>query len=467
MIARETTSSVPRPPHPTVAATPTAAPAARSRNRHRGQGWASTPRAWRLREPGTADSGEQQPGPRYPVRPGCGREPQEGPGHGQRQHAEHPARDDRDPRGRRRGPPQHVPAVQRREQQPGGVGGGEAPAGRGPGPARAAGRRPDDERGARHRLGRRRPPTRPAGRTAAPAGPTARSRPAPRRSLWNTSRTRARRRRLRMNDLIAAIRGGPAATAGAITADPGVATRPSEISTSRAPAAAAKSRSWVAMTTVPPCPAYSRSRPASSFRNPGSRLCSGSSSSSSRLGRASAAASDSRCRWPEDRSVGTASARPASPNTPMSSSAGRHQPRTGSWVSRTSSRCSCRLSPGYQVGSSATRATARQNAASSRGSAGEHGHRPGRRPVQPGQAGQQRRLAGAIDAGHGDDLAAGYGQVHVLEHREAAVAHPHAAYRHRRPSHSLTVSPRPTSRGRWHPEPQGMWSGRGACGQGA
>src|SRR5690348_17562880 len=33
-------------------------------------------------------------------------------------------------------------------------------------------------------------------------------------------------------------------------------------------------------------------------------------------------------------------------------------------------------------------------------------------------------------------------QVHVLEHHEAAVAHPHAAHRHRRPSHSLTVSPR-------------------------
>ena len=160
-----------------------------------------------------------------------------------------------------------------------------------------------------------------------------------------------RRRRLRMNDLIAATRGGPAAAADAITgAVPGVTTRPSAISTSRAPAAAAKSRSWVAMTTVPPCPAYSRSKPASSFRNPGSRLCSGSSSSNSRLGRASAAASDSRCRWPEDRSVGTASARPGSPNTSMSSSVGRHQPWTGSWVSRTSSRCSRRVSPGYQVG---------------------------------------------------------------------------------------------------------------------
>ena len=83
--------------------------------------------------------------------------------------------------------------------------------------------------------------------------------------------------------------------------------------------------------------------------------------------------------------------------------------------------------------------------------AAEHGYRPGHRPVQPGQAGQQRRLAGAVDPGHGDDLAAGHSQVHVLEHHEAAVAHPHAAHRHRRPSHSLTVSPRPTSRGRWHP----------------
>ena len=42
---------------------------------------------------------------------------------------------------------------------------------------------------------------------------------------------------------------------------------------------------------------------------------------------------------------------------------------------------------------------------------------------------------------HGDDLAAGHGQVHVLEHHEAAVTHPHAAHRHRRPSHTLTVSP--------------------------
>jgi hypothetical protein len=69
--------------------------------------------------------------------------------------------------------------------------------------------------------------------------------------------------------------------------------------------------------------------------------------------------------------------------------------------------------------------------------------------VQPGQAGQQRRFTRAVDPGDGDDLAGGHGQVHVLEHREAAVTHPHAAHRYRRPSHALTVSrPAPPPRKR-------------------
>src|SRR6185437_904216 len=122
------------------------------------------------------------------------------------------------------------------------------------------------------------------------------------------------------------------------------------------------------ITTVPPLLAYCPpSSAASSCRKPASRDCSGSSSSSSLLGRASAAASDSRCRWPEDRLSGLASARAASPKMSTSSPGGRHQPRSGRWVIRTSSSSSRTVSPGYQVGWSATIATARQNPASSRG----------------------------------------------------------------------------------------------------
>ena len=166
---------------------------------------------------------------------------------------------------------------------------------------------------------------------------------------------------MRTGPVTAVVRGD------CVSAFPSV-IRPSVSETMRAPAVAAKSLSCVAITTVPPLAAYCPpSSAASSCRNAASRDCSGSSSSSSLLGRARAAASDSRCRCPEDRLSGLASARPDSPKISTSSAAGRHQPRSGWWVILTSSRSSRTVSPGYQVGWSATIATDRQNSALSRG----------------------------------------------------------------------------------------------------
>ena len=67
MIARETTFQRSPATAPTVAATPTTAPAARSRTRHRGQGWASTPASMAAAKnpaPPTAESTSQAHGTR-------------------------------------------------------------------------------------------------------------------------------------------------------------------------------------------------------------------------------------------------------------------------------------------------------------------------------------------------------------------------------------------------------------------
>src|SRR4029077_16099109 len=116
--ARETTFQRSPATAPPVAATPTTAPAARSRTRHRGQGWASTPASMAAAKnpvPPTAGSTSPAPATRAPPaqatagpRGPRGR-PEDRPAKGSPQKAGPPARGDRDPRGRRRGPPQHVP----------------------------------------------------------------------------------------------------------------------------------------------------------------------------------------------------------------------------------------------------------------------------------------------------------------------------------------------------------------------
>jgi hypothetical protein len=93
--------------------------------------------------------------------------------------------------------------------------------------------------------------------------------------------------------------------------------------------------------------------------------------------------------------------------------------------------------PGRHVGDEGDRSPERRIVAR-RGA--EHRQRPGRRPVEAGQAGQQRRPAGPVDPGDGGDLALGHGHVHIIEHDEPAVAHAHAANHDRRLSHALTVS---------------------------
>jgi hypothetical protein len=67
VIARETTCQRSPATAPTVAATPTTAPAARSRTRHRGQGWASTPASMAAAKnpaPPTAENSSQAQGTR-------------------------------------------------------------------------------------------------------------------------------------------------------------------------------------------------------------------------------------------------------------------------------------------------------------------------------------------------------------------------------------------------------------------
>src|SRR6185437_5649823 len=343
---------------------------------------------------GAGDRGKEQPGSGQ----AAGGKSQVRAGHRQAEHAEQGAGRRGEQRDGQRRTPQHDAPVERGEQQPGSVGGGERQWAERLREQQQPHADADHEAGPGDRLRRRRVGR--GGVARRPAEPAERGREEVR--AVDSRDEQGEAGDVPVDPASAAVPGderpdgrdaglglrvvggghrfdghatGPvmpssAATLSSVSPAASVSPviRPSASGTTRAPAVTAESWSWVAITTVPPLAAYcSLSSVASSCLNPASRDCSGSSSSSSLLGRASAAASDRRCRCPEDRLSGLASARADRPKISTSSSAGRHQPRSGWCVIRTSSSSSRAVSPGYQVGWSATIATDRQNSALSRG----------------------------------------------------------------------------------------------------